>query len=65
MVWFWYFLIYSFLGFLLEVSYARITGGYPERKCLLVLPLCPVYGLGACDWLQSKAFLRPSFCWAD
>lgn len=48
MVWFWYFLIYSFLGFLLEVSYARITGGYPERKCLLVLPLCPVYGLGAC-----------------
>lgn len=48
LVWFWYFLIYSFFGFLLEVSYARITGGYPERKCLLVLPLCPVYGLGAC-----------------
>jgi len=29
LVWFWYFLIYSFFGFLLEVSYARITGGYP------------------------------------
>ena len=48
MVWFWYFVLYSFLGFLLEVAYARATGGRPDRKCLLVLPLCPVYGLGAC-----------------
>ena len=47
-VWFWYFLLYSFLGFLLEVAFARATGGRPERKCLMVLPLCPVYGLGAC-----------------
>lgn len=48
MVWFWYFLIYSFLGFLLEVLFAHAVHGRPDRKCLLVLPLCPVYGLGAC-----------------
>ena len=27
MVWFWYFLIYSFLGFLVEVVYVRVVGG--------------------------------------
>lgn len=45
---FWYFLLYSFCGFLLEKGYARLTG-HPkrDRKCLLLLPLCPVYGLGA------------------
>ena len=48
MEWFWYFLFYSFLGFLLEVGYAWWTGGPLDRKCLLLLPLCPVYGLGAC-----------------
>lgn len=47
MVVFWNFMLYSFLGFLLEVAYARATGGRPNRKCLWVLPLCPVYGLGA------------------
>lgn len=53
MVWFWYFLCYSFLGFLLEIAYARFTGGTPERKCLLIMPLCPVYGFGACLILHS------------
>lgn len=48
MIWFWSFLFYSFLGFLLEVTYSRATGGRANRKCLRVLPLCPVYGLGAC-----------------
>lgn len=51
MILFWYFLIYSFLGFLLEVAYAALTGGHPRRKCQLLLPLCPVYGLGACTVL--------------
>lgn len=56
-VWFWNFTLYSFLGFLLEVAYARATGGRCNRKCLLVLPLCPVYGLGACAilWLSPWA----------
>lgn len=45
---FWFFLFYSFCGFLLEVPFARATGAAKhDRKCLLFLPLCPVYGLGA------------------
>lgn len=62
-VWFWYFVFYSFFGFLLEVAFAKVTGGCAERKCLLVLPLCPVYGLGACailllpDFVKDKPFL--------
>ena len=49
MRWLWYFICYSFCGFLLEVSFARLTGcAKQDRKCLLLLPLCPVYGLGAC-----------------
>ena len=30
------------------MGYAWWTGGPLDRKCLLLLPLCPVYGLGAC-----------------
>lgn len=52
MVLFWSFLVYSFFGFLLEVIYARATGGRRDRKCFFVLPLCPVYGLGACAILS-------------
>ena len=49
MRWLWYFIIYSFCGFLLEVAFARaIRHPKRDRKCLLLLPLCPVYGLGAC-----------------
>jgi uncharacterized membrane protein len=48
LTWFWSFVFYSFLGFVLETIYAKITGGNLNRKCLWVLPLCPVYGFGAC-----------------
>ena len=51
MIWVWNFILYSFFGFLLEVAYARATGGRGDRKSLLVLPLCPVYGVGACLFL--------------
>lgn len=48
MDWFWYFLFYSFLGFLVEVVYVRLArGAKRDRKCRLVLPVCPVYGAGA------------------
>ena len=48
MKWIWNFYLYSFLGFLLEVAYARATGAEKrDRKCRLLLPICPVYGLGA------------------
>ena len=46
---FWYFMIYSFCGCLLEAAFARLTGSPRwDRKCFVLLPLCPVYGLGAC-----------------
>lgn len=48
LIWFWNFMVYSFAGFLLETAFAAAVGGRPDRKGLLVLPLCPVYGLGAC-----------------
>ena len=43
----WYFWIYSFLGYLLEKLFAKVTRAEQQgRKCFLFLPLCPVYGLG-------------------
>lgn len=48
MTWLWRFILYSFSGFLLEVAFARaIHHPKKDRKCLIFLPLCPVYGLGA------------------
>ena len=48
MLWLWRFILYSFLGFLLEVAFARaVHSPKRDRKCLVLLPLCPVYGLGA------------------
>lgn len=44
---FWFFLIYSFGGYLVERMFAVVTRAERrERKCFLLLPLCPVYGLG-------------------
>lgn len=43
----WYLLCYSFLGFCVEVVFARVARAPKrDRKCHLVLPLCPVYGVG-------------------
>ena len=53
------FICYSFLGFLLEVLYARLLGWSRHgRKCLLFLPLCPVYGLGALAILHMPPLLQ-------
>lgn len=59
MLWFWRFILYSFAGFLLEVAFARVTR-HPkrDRKCLMLLPLCPVYGLGAVLILWLTAACR-------
>ena len=57
--WLWYFILYSFFGFLLEVAFARAAGcSKRDRKCLLLLPLCPVYGLGACLILLLAPFVQ-------
>ena len=44
--WFLYFVFYSFAGYLLEKAFARLIRSPSQvRKCFLLLPLCPVYGL--------------------
>lgn len=43
----WYFWIYSFLGWLVELAFALASrSAERRRRCFLLLPLCPVYGLG-------------------
>lgn len=56
---FWQFLIYSFFGFLLEVVFARVTrAGKQDRKCMVLLPLCPVYGVGSLLIVNLPAAVR-------
>ena len=46
MDWFWIFFFYSLAGYGLEKVYAFVTRSrHQVRKCFLLLPLCPVYGL--------------------
>ena len=63
MIWFWAFVFYGFLGFVLEVTYAWMTGGRMDRKGLLLLPLCPVYGLGACWILWLVPLAKENLFW--
>lgn len=45
---FWYFVLFSMLGLVLEISFCYITTGVIEsRKGLIWGPFCPVYGVGA------------------
>ena len=58
-VWLWYFWIYRFLGYLLEKAFAVATKAERrERKCFLLLPMCPVYGLGMAAVLALPASWR-------
>ena len=46
MDWFWIFFFYSLAGYGQEKVYAFfIRSRHQVRKCFLLLPLCPVYGL--------------------
>lgn len=61
---FWYFVIYSFIGFLLEVAFARLVRAEKQdRKCFWLLPLCPVYGLGALAILALPRWTSLSGLW--
>ncbi len=61
-LWLWQFWTYSFLGFLLEKAFAAATGSARRaRRCFLLLPLCPVYGLGALAVLALPPALTDSF----
>ena len=56
MDWFWLFVWYSFLGYGLEKLFAAAVGSaHRVRKCFLLLPLCPVYGLSMLAVLQLPA----------
>lgn len=44
--WFWNCMLYSFLGYLVERLFAAAARMENQtRRCLWLLPLCPVYGL--------------------
>lgn len=59
-LWLWYFWIYSFLGWLVELAFAAASRSEDRRRrCLLLLPLCPVYGLG-----MLAALALPPMGWA-
>lgn len=60
-VFFWSFFVYGFCGFLLEISFARLVR-HPkrDRKCHLVLPVCPVYGVGALAILALPGWVKNS-----
>ena len=62
--WFWTFLFFSFLGYLLECCFAKLTGARRKnRKCFLLLPLCPVYGLGMLAALSLPESWTENFFW--
>lgn len=58
---FWYFFLYSVWGFLLEVAFARLVHSRKrDRKCHLLLPVCPVYGVGALGILLLPRWAKGS-----
>ena len=54
----WIFWSFSLLGWGLERLFAAVTRSpQRRRRCLLLLPLCPVYGLGMAAVLARRAFV--------
>ena len=65
-VWLWEFWAFSFLGWCLERLFAALTRSPQQRRrCLLVLPLCPVYGLGMAAVLALPAVEYLYHWWGD
>ncbi len=62
MLWFMYFWLYSFLGFLLETGYSFVTtGGFVTKKCFIFSLLCPVYGIGALSIIGTTYKFRKNY----
>ena len=63
----WIFWSFSLLGWVLERLFAAVTRSpRRRRRCLLLLPLCPVYGLGMAAVLALPPSLRsgwPLYLW--
>ena len=54
--WFWNCILYSFLGYLVERLFAAAARMENQtRRCLWLLPLCPVYGLAMTAMLALPA----------
>lgn len=47
----WYFIIYSFVGWCVEVVYKAVTRGKIINSGMLNGPVCPIYGFGVCALL--------------
>ncbi|MBR1779855.1 MAG: hypothetical protein IJ751_00430, partial [Oscillospiraceae bacterium] len=57
----WYFLIYAFLGWVVEVIYHAVTQGAVVNRGFLNGPLCPIYGVGMLGVLAlSNSVTSPS-----
>lgn len=52
----WYFVIFSFLGWCMEVAYHTVCCGDFSNRGFLNGPVCPIYGVGA---VSVIACLRP------
>lgn len=62
MVWIWLFVFYSFLGYLLEKWFAAAVDSRSRvRKGMVLLPLCPVYGLGMLAVLALPQWVKAHF----
>lgn len=56
----WYGIFYSFFGYVLEKLFAWLTRSpHRLRRCFVVLPLCPVYGLAMMLFLALGARTLP------
>ena len=59
MYFFWIIFIYSFLGFLFETLFSYLqTGRLENRKTMVLLPMCPVYGLSAAVVIMGSAQIK-------
>lgn len=66
--WFWNWWLFSFFGYLLEKAFTRVTRAEKQnRKCFILLPLCPVYGFSVIamlalpeQWQSGRGFLAAS-----
>ena len=53
----WFFIIYSFMGWVIEIAFHAVTLGRVENRGFLNGPVCPVYGFGMLAVLIIAYFL--------
>lgn len=61
-----YFIVYSFLGWIIDTSYRSVLSGYFAPNSVTVLPFTPIYGFGALliiwlSWSMKKRGLWQEF----